>query len=378
MSRKNRKILFIFGTRPEAIKMAPLMLALRDTPGFVPRLCVTAQHRGMLDQVLRIFNLKPHHDLNIMRPGQSLFDITASAMRALEEVLKRERPDLVVVQGDTTTTFTASLAAFYSSVPVAHVEAGLRTGDKFNPYPEEMNRLLTSRIADLHFAPTKTAAEALRAEGAPRGSVHVTGNTVVDALGIIRKRVETPSRAKKLARTFPFLKEFDNVVLVTAHRRESFGEGMQNICGAIRKLALKNPYAAFVYPVHLNPNIAKPVRKALGVINNVKLIEPLDYESFVYLMLRSRFIMTDSGGVQEEAPSLGVPVLVMREVTERMEAVDAGVARIVGTRESRIVTEATRLLSDDTSIRKMRRARNPFGDGRASERIIKVLKKYFQ
>lgn len=378
MKRKKFKALLIFGTRPEAIKMAPLVFALNKHGGFTPRICVAAQHREMLDQVMKVFRLKPHHDLNIMRPGQSLFDITSLALKRIRGVLDKERPDIVLVQGDTTTTFVSSLVAFYSAIPVGHIEAGLRTGRRDSPFPEEMNRLLTTRLADLHFTPTKAASEALMAEGIPANSVYQTGNTVVDSVHIIRDRIMSASRQKRFRIMFPFLEDFHNFVLVTAHRRESFGEGMKNICNAVSTLASLHPEIAFVLPMHLNPNVKGPVRRILARKGNIRLLEPLDYESFIFLMSQSRFILTDSGGVQEEAPSFRKPVLIMRDVTERMEAVEAGVARLIGTRHASIVAEANRLLVDDAAVKVMQKRRNPFGDGRASDRIVKVLSKYLQ
>jgi UDP-N-acetylglucosamine 2-epimerase (non-hydrolysing) len=374
------KVLFVFGTRPEAIKLSPVILRMKKDRRFLPRVCVTAQHREMLDQVLGLFRIRPDHDLNIMSKGQDLFDITARGLSQLKKVLVKESPDMVVVQGDTTTTLAGSLAAFYMQIPVAHVEAGLRTEHKYKPFPEEINRRLTSHLADLHFAPTRGAAANLVNEGIPRKRISATGNTAVDALLMVKEGIEkgsgkTGSRSK-FKKLFPFLRDDRRMILVTAHRRESFGEGFRNICGAIREIAQKRDDVQIVYPVHLNPNVKRPVNRMLRGMENVILIEPVGYEPFVYLMLRSYLILTDSGGIQEEAPSLGKPVLVMREVTERMESVEAGVSMLVGADRGAIVKSALRLLDDGRLYGRMARRKNPYGDGRASERIVEKINGY--
>ena len=364
-----KKILTIFGTRPEAIKLAPVIKELeRRNDVFVSKVCVTAQHREMLDPFLQLFGINPDWDLNIMQPNQSLFDITAKALIKLKEVLEKEKPDLVLVQGDTTTTFTAALAAYYLKIKVGHVEAGLRTLDKYNPFPEELNRRLVGHIADLHFAPTKRAKENLLFEGIPEGSIFVTGNTVVDALFMILARTTSEDYLPK-ALSQPDRK----LILVTAHRRESFGEGIANICLALKEIVKRVPDVEIVYPVHLNPNVREPVYRMLGGVERVHLIEPLDYIPFVHLMKASYLILTDSGGIQEEAPSLGKPVLVLRNITERPEAVEAGAAKLVGTDPQRIVAETLRLLQDPSEYSKMANVPNPFGDGRAALRIADIL-----
>jgi UDP-N-acetylglucosamine 2-epimerase (non-hydrolysing) len=330
----------------------------------------------MLDQVLGLFRVRPDYDLNIMRKGQDLFDITARGLSALRGVLKKERPDMVVVQGDTTTTLAGSLAAFYMQVPVAHVEAGLRTEYKYKPFPEEINRRLTSHLADLHFAPTKGAAGNLMGEGVPRRSVTVTGNTAIDALLYTKEGIQ--GRPGKFRNVFPFLRDDMCMVLVTAHRRESFGEGFRNICEAIREIAEKRPGVQLVYPVHLNPNVRRQVNRMLKGVENVFLTEPVGYEPFVYLMMRSYLILTDSGGIQEEAPSLGKPVLVMREVTERAESVEAGVSMLVGPKREAIKKAVFGLLDDRTLYRKMSGRKNPYGDGRASGRITEKIAEYME
>ncbi len=370
-----KKILFIFGTRPEAIKMAPLIDAMRNSEKFDTRICVTAQHREMLDQVLKIFGINPDHDLNIMTGNQSLFDVTSRIISRLQEVLAVEKPDLVVVQGDTTTTFAGSLAAFYTRTAVAHLEAGLRTGNKLAPFPEEINRRITSVIADIHLAPTPWARDNLLRENIPARDIFVTGNTVIDALFQVVAMLKR--NHPDFGATFKGIDFTKNVVLITGHRRESFGEGFRNICESIATLARKFADVEFVYPVHFNPNVRKPVYSILHDIVNVHLIEPLDYEPFVYAMEKSYLILTDSGGVQEEAPSLGKPVLVMRETTERPEAVEAGTVRLVGTDKTKIEEEVSRLLIDRNQYLLMSRSHNPYGDGKASERILKILEEYF-
>lgn len=363
----------MFGTRPEAIKMAPVVHALAAAPGLESRVCVTAQHREMLDQVLELFNIKPDYDLNLMRPGQDLTDITANVLQGMRPVLKEFKPDLVLVHGDTTTTFAAALAAYYEKISVGHVEAGLRTGDIYAPWPEEMNRRLAGAITTLHFAPTERAAENLRIEGVKPERIHVTGNTVIDALLEVVSRIKSDaSLAEKLAQQFPFLDTAKHLVLVTGHRRENFGDGFERICHALASLAEREDIQ-IVYPVHLNPNVQEPVKRILNGLGNIFLIEPLDYLPFVYLMNRSYLIITDSGGVQEEAPSLGKPVLVMRDTTERPEAVDAGTVDLVGTNVGRIVSAANMLLDDSRAYEVMSHAHNPYGDGKASERILSVL-----
>ncbi len=369
-----RRVMFCFGTRPEAIKLAPVIHELvRHPKEFEPVVLVTAQHRRMLDQVLRVFDIKPDYDLNLMKPGQSLSDVTAGVLHGVERVLRRVRPDMVIVQGDTTSAFVAALAAFYQQVSVGHVEAGLRTGDKYSPYPEEMNRRLVGGIADIHFAPTLGARQNLISEGVPRGRIHVTGNTVVDALKTIRRR-----RDEWRVPVLDDIALRQRVILVTAHRRESFGPGFERICRALKTLVAGNPDIDIVYPVHLNPNVSKPVRALLRGLPRMHLIEPLEYLPFVRLLERSYLILTDSGGIQEEAPALGKPVLVMRDATERPEAVEAGTAKLVGTDTETIVLAAERLLRSSSAYSKMSRARNPFGDGRASARIVRVLSRYFR
>ena len=365
-----KKILTIFGTRPEAIKLAPVIKELeRRNDVFMSKVCVTAQHREMLDPFLQLFEIKPDWDLNIMQPNQSLFDLTAKALVKLKEVLEEEKPDLVLVQGDTTTTFTAALAAYYLKIKVGHVEAGLRTLDKYNPFPEELNRRLVGHIADLHFAPTKRAKDNLLSEGIPESSIFVTGNTVVDALFMILAQTKSEDYLPR-ALFHPDCK----LILVTAHRRESFGEGIANICLALREIVERASDVEIVYPVHLNPNVREPVYRMLGGEERIRLIEPLDYISFVHLMKSSYLILTDSGGIQEEAPSLGKPVLVLRNTTERPEAVEAGAAKLVGTNPQRIVEETLRLLQDPLEYFRMANVPNPFGDGKASLRIAEILK----
>jgi UDP-N-acetylglucosamine 2-epimerase (non-hydrolysing) len=371
------KTLTVFGTRPEAIKLAPVLTELQKFSEIESRVCVTAQHREMLDQVLRIFEITPDYDLNLMRPNQSLSQITADALLSLESVIQRERPDVVITQGDTTTAFVASLAAFYAQIKIARVEAGLRTGNKYSPFPEEINRLLADHLADLHFAPTARAKENLLREGIPSEKIFVTGNTVIDALQRIWARVKD----RKLPEGFPVPAEIlsqierkeRKLLLVTGHRRESFGPEFENICLGLKKIAQSYSDVVLIYPVHLNPNVRAPVQKILKDQERVFLIEPLDYEKFVWLMGRAFLILTDSGGIQEEAPALGVPVLVMRKVTERPEAIEAGTAKLVGTDAENIFREAARLLEDRDAYEQMSRAVNPFGDGRAAERIVKIL-----
>ena len=363
----------VFGTRPEAIKMAPVVAALKATPGLETLVCVTAQHRQMLDQVLDLFGLVPDDDLDLMAPGQSLPDLFARILTGMSTVLEARRPDLVLVHGDTSTTLATALAAFYARVPVGHVEAGLRTGDLQAPWPEEANRRLTAPITTLHFAPTARSRDNLLAENLPAGSIHVTGNTVIDALLAVVGRIEAePALATSLAARFPFLDAGKRLVLVTGHRRENFGEGFEQMCLAIRDLAQRGD-TQVLYPVHLNPQVQAPVKRILGDVPGVVLVEPQDYLPFVYLMTRAHLILTDSGGIQEEAPSLGKPVLVMRDTTERPEAVEAGTVRLVGTDRARIVAEAGRLLDDPDAHAAMARAHNPYGDGHAAARIAGII-----
>jgi len=366
-------ILSVFGTRPEAIKMAPVVKALTQQAGVISRVCVTAQHREMLDQVLEIFSIRPDHDLNIMQERQTLSGVTSSALLGVERVIKEEQPDWVLVQGDTTTVLSASLAAYYQRVKVGHVEAGLRTGDKFHPYPEEINRRLSDVMADLHFAPTETARQNLLREGIdPRGIV-VTGNTVIDALLDVVKQVrhsgDNPWRSPEL--------DSKRIIAVTAHRRENFGEPLQHICDALLEIASAHKDDVhIIYPVHRNPNVQDVVYPRLGKTPNISLVDPVDYRSMVALLDRCYLVLTDSGGLQEEAPSLGKPVLVLRETTERPEAVEAGTVKIVGTDTRRIVAEASALLDDEQSYLRMARAINPYGDGKASGRIVQAIMQY--
>lgn len=365
------KVLFVFGTRPEAIKLAPLVLATERSGKLRAEVCVTAQHREMLDQVLRFFDVTPQHDLNLMQPNQTLFDITARSLVGLRAVIAESKPDLVCVQGDTTSTFCGALAAYYSRVPVAHLEAGLRSGNRFSPYPEEANRILTGHIADYHFPPTIKAKQNLAAEGIT-DNVWVVGNTVVDALltglSLIKERGERP-----FIEAFPFLDFQRRIMLVTGHRRESFGGPFEQIAHALREIAEAFPDLQIVYPVHLNPNVREPVNRILGDQAGVHLIEPLDYPELIWLMNRSHIVLTDSGGIQEEAPSLGKPVLVMREVTERTEGIEAKTAKLVGTDREKIVFEAGRLLSDEAAYREMAQAVNPYGDGTTSQQVVEIL-----
>lgn len=371
------KVLTVFGTRPEAIKMAPLVRQLASADDIDARVCVTAQHRQMLDQVLELFDIKPDYDLDIMKPGQTLSGITSEILLRIEPVLRDFQPDLVLVHGDTSTTFATSLAAYYQKIAVGHVEAGLRTGNLYSPWPEEANRKLTGALARLHFAPTEQSRSNLLREGILADAIHVTGNTVIDALLMVRERLSTDAElAASQARRFPFLRDGARLVLVTGHRRENFGDGFERICTAIRNLASEYPDADFVYPVHLNPNVREPVNRLLKGQPNVHLIEPQDYLPFVYLMMRAHVILTDSGGIQEEAPSLGKPVLVMRSTTERPEAVEAGTVRLVGT-EVAAITEAVReLMNDQAAYEAMAFAHNPYGDGRACGRIVAAIHRH--
>jgi UDP-N-acetylglucosamine 2-epimerase (non-hydrolysing) len=369
-----KKILSVFGTRPEGIKMAPLVKALENDLRFHSMVCVTGQHREMLDHVLEVFKIVPDFDLNLMKPGHTLSSLTSSILLGMPAVYEKFRPDIVLVHGDTATTFAVSLSAYYEKVQVGHVEAGLRTGDIYSPWPEEANRKLTAALANIHFAPTKKALKNLAIENIKLEKVHVTGNTVIDALYLAKNIIKND---KKLLDTFSekfhFLDDKAKIILVTGHRRESFGEGFERICKAIRQIA--NTYAdvKIVYPVHLNPNVRDPVNRLLGDLNNVFLIDPCAYLPFVYLMTRSYIILTDSGGIQEEAPSLGKPVLVMRETTERPEAIDAGTVKLVGTDINLIINTVKRLLTDEREYKRMSIAHNPYGDGKASERICNIL-----
>jgi UDP-N-acetylglucosamine 2-epimerase (non-hydrolysing) len=369
------KVLTVFGTRPEAIKMAPLVHALARDPHFEAKVCVTAQHREMLDQVLNLFSIVPDYDLNIMSPGQGLTEITCRILEGLKPVLESFKPDVVLVHGDTTTTAAASLAAFYQRIPVGHVEAGLRTGNLYSPWPEEANRTLTGHLAMYHFAPTETSRQNLLKENIADTRIFVTGNTVIDALFWVRDRVlSNETLRNELSQRYPFLANGKKMILVTGHRRESFGRGFEHICHALAEIAATHPDVQIVYPVHLNPNVSEPVNRILGHVENVILIEPQDYLPFVWLMNHAWLILTDSGGIQEEAPSLGKPVLVMRDATERPEAIDAGTVRLVGTDSRRIVDEVSRLLHDENEYQAMSRAHNPYGDGQACERILSALK----
>ena len=374
-----RRVLSIFGTRPEAIKMAPVVLGLAHADGIESRVCVTAQHREMLDQVLGLFQIEPDYDLDLMAPGQDLFDVTARSLLGLRDVLRKERPDVVLVQGDTTTCFVAALASFYEGIRIGHVEAGLRTGDLRAPFPEEANRSLVGRLATYHFAPTITAKRNLLAESIPAEHIWVTGNTVIDALLMVRdlvsKHGEENWRGHFGAELYGrIINPARKLVLITGHRRESFGQGFIDLCSAIRDLAKNHPDWDLLYPVHLNPNVRKPVYDILAGLNNVILIEPEDYAPFVWLMDHSDLILTDSGGIQEEGPALGKPVLVMRNVTERPEAVEAGTVMLVGTDRARIVEGVERVLLDSALYSAMSHAHNPYGDGHAVPRIIEVLK----
>lgn len=369
------RILSVFGTRPEAIKMAPLVAALARANDLDARVCVTAQHREMLDQVLALFDIQPDYDLDLMKPGQGLDDITAAVLAGLSPVLDEFQPQLVLVHGDTTTTLAASLAAYYRKIPVGHVEAGLRTGNIFSPWPEEVNRKVAGAIAQLHFAPTEASRQNLLAESVRDETIEVTGNTVIDALiDVVAMLDADPEQAASFEKQFD-LHPDKKLILVTGHRRESFGDGFQRICDSLAALAAR-PDIEIVYPVHLNPNVKGPVEQRLGQFANVHLIAPLDYLPFVFLMSRAHIILTDSGGVQEEAPSLGKPVLVMRETTERPEAVEAGTVNLVGTDSDLIVAEANRLLDDRAAYEAMSFAHNPYGDGKASARIVERIRAF--
>jgi len=369
-----KKVLVVFGTRPEAIKLCPLILELKENRDkFLTFVCVTAQHREMLDQVLNFFGVVPDYDLNLMKNDQTLFDITSRTIIETGGIIEKESPDIVIVQGDTTTTFASSLAAYYNQVQVGHVEAGLRTENKYSPFPEEINRRLTTHIADIHFAPTEKSYQNLVAEGIPRNKIVVTGNTVIDSLLWVRERVRAGQKTFDELTNIDFSKK---IILVTGHRRENFGQKFIDICAALKEIAIHNKDVELVYPVHLNPNVKEPVYSILSGIENIKLLEPMGYASFVYLMDQCFFIISDSGGIQEEAPSLGKPVLVTRNTTERPEAVEAGAVKLVGTDKSKIVSETTRLLNDCGHYEEMSIVKNPYGDGQASRRIVKSLINY--
>lgn len=375
---KKKRVLSIFGTRPEAIKMAPVVKALENDDEIDSLVAVSAQHREMLDQVLDLFDIQPDYDLNIMKANQDLFDITSRILLSLRETLADAKPDLVLVHGDTTTCFTATLAAFYAGIPVGHVEAGLRTGDLKAPFPEEANRALVGRLALLHFAPTKGSEKNLLAENVSQNNIHVTGNTVIDALLSVQQNINNynPQEWEKLpSHTIESINNSPaRMILITGHRRENFGQGFIDFCNALKDLAEQNPDWLLVYPVHLNPNVQKPVFDILGDYNNIQLIPPQDYLPFVWLLDKCDLVITDSGGIQEEAPSLGKPVLVTREVTERPEAVEAGTVKLVGTDTQVITSEALNILNDPSLYKKMSEAHNPYGDGKAAQRIVNIIK----
>lgn len=391
--KKKERVMLVFGTRPEAIKMAPLVkLFQQQNDRFETLVCVTGQHREMLDQVLRLFEIVPDYDLNIMQKGQDLYDITARALTGLRDVLMDTRPDLVFVHGDTTTSMVAALAAFYQQIPVAHIEAGLRTHNIYSPWPEEMNRQITSRIAAHHLAPTSLSKENLIKEGVQEHRITVTGNTVIDALYMVVDKIKQDASLSGQLKAQLKIAGYDTerllfgkkLVLITGHRRENFGDGFKNICGAIKSLTKKYPEVDFVYPMHLNPNVRKPIMEIFGekvVVGenmserNIFFIEPLDYLPFVFLMEMSTLVLTDSGGIQEEAPGLGKPVLVMRDTTERPEALEAGTVKLVGTNKTLIISEVSRLLDDDLYYRSMANATNPYGDGKACLRITEYISK---
>jgi UDP-N-acetylglucosamine 2-epimerase (non-hydrolysing) len=368
-----KKYLVVFGTRPEAIKMAMVISELQKMEGIEVRVCVTGQHRQMLDQVLTLYGIEPDYDLNLMVQSQTLYTVTARVLEGMQEILRGWCPDVVLVHGDTTTTFATSLAAFYEKIPVAHVEAGLRTGDIYSPWPEELNRKIVGSIAQFHFAPTSTACENLKREGVPPDRIYVTGNTVIDSLLYATEKIRTQeSLLEKFQKQFHFLNENRKMILVTGHRRENFGQGFEEICESLLQISNRDD-VEIVYPVHLNPQVQEPVHRILGCRKNIHLISPQDYLPFVYLMERAFLIITDSGGVQEEAPALGKPVLVIRNTTERPEAVAAGTVKLVGTRSVNILNEAHRLLDHPSERERMSKARNPYGDGYASRRICRIL-----
>ena len=376
---KMKKILLVFGTRPEAIKMAPLVKEFqKHSDKFETKVCVTAQHREMLDQVLKIFEIVPDYDLNIMKAGQDLYDISSGVMLGMRDILKKENPDIVFVHGDTSTSTISALAAFYKQIPVAHIEAGLRTNNLYSPWPEEANRQITGRLATYHFAPTKLAKENLLKENINPKNIFVTGNTVIDALYMVLEKIKANKNLEKelkiqIAEKGFKIKEESKLILVTGHRRENHGQGFINICNALKEIAEKYPNFDIVYPVHLNPNVQKPVHEILDKIKNIYLIQPLEYLEFVHLMNKSYLVLTDSGGIQEEAPSLGKPVLVMRNTTERPEAIDAGTVKLVGTDKDLIISEVSKLIEDKEYYKQMSQANNPYGDGKACERIVKEI-----
>lgn len=381
------KILLVFGTRPEAIKMAPLVLEMKKHADLKTEVCVTGQHREMLDQVLDLFDIKPDYDLNIMKSNQDLYDVTSAVVLGMRQILEKSQPDIVLVHGDTTTSMAAALAAFYKKIAVGHVEAGLRTYDIYSPWPEEINRQLTSRIATYNFAPTETAKYNLTSEGVPAEKIEITGNTVIDALHIVISRLEKDTticnnvRKKIMSAGYDLSRQNDGkkIVLITGHRRENFGDGFLHICNAIKELSQRFNDVDFIYPVHLNPNVRKPVNEILGEgLENVFLTEPLEYQEFVYLMSKSYLILTDSGGIQEEAPGLGKPVLVMRDTTERPEAVEAGTVKLVGSDKEMIINTTSELLTNHNAYETMANAVNPYGDGHASERIVNKLKNIYK
>lgn len=387
MTRQQKTVMLVFGTRPEAIKMAPLIKEFQKKSDiFNTLVCVTAQHRQLLDQVMDVFHLTADYDLDIMQQGQDLYDITSRVLLSMRDVLRQARPELVLVHGDTTTSTAAALAAFYQQIPVGHIEAGLRTGNIYSPWPEEMNRQITGRIASYHFAPTETSRENLLKENVHPSNIYVTGNTVIDALHLVVNELKCDKQLADRERQTLIgcgydvsrLNESKKLVLITGHRRENFGDGFHNICKAIKMLVLQHPNVDFVYPMHLNPNVRNPIRQVFGEnlndFQNLFFIEPLEYLSFVYLMEKSFLVLTDSGGVQEEAPSLGKPVLVMRDTTERPEAVLAGTVKLVGANYQKIVDEVSQLILDDHSYSLMSKANNPYGDGQASKRIVDIIR----
>lgn len=387
MTRQQKTVMLVFGTRPEAIKMAPLIKEFQKKSDiFNTLVCVTAQHRQLLDQVMDVFHLTADYDLDIMQQGQDLYDITSRVLLSMRDVLRQARPDLVLVHGDTTTSTAAALAAFYQQIPVGHIEAGLRTGNIYSPWPEEMNRQITGRIASYHFAPTETSRENLLKENVHPSNIYVTGNTVIDALHLVVNELKCDKRLADRERQTLIgcgydvsrLNEGKKLVLITGHRRENFGDGFHNICKAIKMLVLRHPNVDFIYPMHLNPNVRNPIHQVFGEnlndYQNLFFIEPLEYLSFVYLMEKSFLVLTDSGGVQEEAPSLGKPVLVMRDTTERPEAVLAGTVKLVGANYQKIVDEVSQLILDDHSYSLMSKANNPYGDGQASKRIVEIIR----
>lgn len=374
-----KKVLIVFGTRPEAIKMAPVVQEFKkNRDHFITKVCVTGQHREMLDQVLDLFKIIPEYDLDIMKQNQDLNDVTSNILLKIKHVLKEFLPDLVLVHGDTVTTFATSLAAYYQKIQICHVEAGLRTGNLFSPWPEEANRKLTGVLTDYHFAPTPTSKRNLLDEGVCESSIFVTGNTVIDALKLVNNRISSDkvlrSKIEESIINSGFQEFNSKFILVTGHRRENFGKGFLNICESLKTLAKNNPDINILYPVHLNPNVRKPVKNLLSNISNIKLVEPFQYEEFIFLMNKSYLILTDSGGIQEEAPSLGVPVLVMRDTTERPEALESGTVKLVGSDQNKIVKEVQSLLNNSSEYKKMCKAINPYGDGKTSNRILKILK----